>query len=101
VRLLYQGEATITCPDGGRVTATVAVWQDDDTLQTAWGGRAVVTDPDSLAAVAGSGCTLRWPIAGPVGMVGACRLDMVQVGGGVETYRMIGAGPLSVLADAD
>lgn len=73
----------------------VAVWQDDDAPRSAWGGRAVVTEPDTLATAVGGTCTLRWPIAGPVNMVGACRLDMVQVGGGVETYRMRGAGPLS------
>jgi hypothetical protein len=100
VQLLHQGEATITCPDGGRVTATVTVWQHDGAPQ-AWGGRAVVADPDSLVAAARSICTLRWPIAGAVHMAGAFVLEAVQVGDGLATYRMRGSGPLSVLADAD
>jgi hypothetical protein len=65
------------------------------------GRRARITAPDSLAAAAGSTCTLRWPIAGPVNMVGACTLEAVQLSSGVEAYRMIGNGPLSVMADAD
>jgi hypothetical protein len=101
VRLLYQGAATITCADGGRVTADVAVWQDDDPPQSGWGGRAVVAEPDSLATAAGATCTLRWQVAGPVFMIGAFVLEGVQAGGGVETYRMRGGGPLSVIADAE
>jgi hypothetical protein len=101
VQVLHQGKATVTRPDGGRVAADVSVWCDDGAPHSAWGGRALVAEPDSLVAAIGGTCTLRWQIAGAVHMVGAFVLEAVQVGDGVETYRMRGTSALSVMADAD
>jgi hypothetical protein len=98
MRVLHQGEATITRPDGSHVPAEVTVWQDETAVLSSWGGRAVVGPADSLSNDVGSTCTLRWPIAGDANMVGAFVVERGQVDNTAETYRMVGSGFLTVQA---